>query len=70
MDTAAVPASLWEAFASLPDPRDLRGRRHPLPALRSLTAVALLAGMRGLEAIAQVARDHGLARALRAELFF
>jgi hypothetical protein len=57
MEAAAVPASLWEVFASLPDPR---GRRHPLPALLSLTAVALLAGMRGPEAIAQFARDHGL----------
>jgi len=60
MEAPAVPASLWEVFAALPDPRDPRGRRHPLPALLSLTAVALLAGMRGLEAIAQFARDHGL----------
>jgi hypothetical protein len=59
MGAAAVPASLWEVFASLPDPRDARGRRHPLPALLSLAAVALLAGMRSLEAIAQFARDHG-----------
>ena len=61
MEAPAAPASLWEVFAALPDPRDPRGRRHPLPALLSLTAVALLAGMRGLEAIAQFARDHGLA---------
>ena len=60
MEAPAVPASLWEVFAALPDPRCPRGRRHPLPALLSLTAVALLAGMRGLEAIAQFARDHGL----------
>jgi hypothetical protein len=59
MDAATVPASLSEVFASLPDPRQPRGRRHPLPALLSLTAVALLAGMRSLEAIAQFARDHG-----------
>jgi DDE_Tnp_1-associated/Transposase DDE domain len=58
MDTAAP--SLQEVFASLPDPRHPRGRRHPLAALLNLTAVALLAGMRGLEAIAQFARDHGL----------
>lgn len=60
MEAPAVPASLWEVFAALPDPRGRRGRRHPLPALLSLTAVALLAGMRGPEAIAQFARDHGL----------
>jgi DDE_Tnp_1-associated/Transposase DDE domain len=56
----AAPPSLQELFASLPDPRRPRGRRHPLAALLSLTAVALLAGMKSLEAIAQFARDHGL----------
>ena len=61
MATPPAPTSLYEVFAALPDPRDPRGRRHPLPALLNLTAVALLAGMRGLEAIAQFARDHGLA---------
>jgi DDE_Tnp_1-associated/Transposase DDE domain len=61
MDALTAPASLYEVFASLPDPRDRRGRRHPLAALLSLTAVALLAGLRGPEAIAQFARDHGLA---------
>jgi hypothetical protein len=60
MEAPAAPASLYEAFAALPDPRDRRGRRHPLAALLGLTAVALLAGMKSLEAIAQFARDHGL----------
>jgi DDE_Tnp_1-associated len=59
MEAPAAPPSLWEVFAALPDPRDPRGRRRPLPALLSLTAVALLAGMRGPEPIAQFARDHG-----------
>jgi hypothetical protein len=59
MDAPTAPPSLHEVFASLPDPRDPRGRRHPLAALLSLTAVALLAGMKSLEAIAQFARDHG-----------
>jgi hypothetical protein len=57
----AAPTSLRELFAALPDPRRPRGRRHPLVAVLSLTAVALLAGMRSLEAVAQFARDHGLA---------
>lgn len=58
----ASPApALLEVFATLPDPRKPRGSRHPLPALLSLTTVALLAGMRSLEAIAQFGRDHGLA---------
>jgi hypothetical protein len=58
MDTSRT--SLQELFAALPDPRHPRGRRHPLVALLNLTAVALLAGMKSLEAITQFARDHGL----------
>ena len=55
-----------EALASVPDPRDPRGCRHPLPAILSLTVVAVLAGMKSLTAIAQFGRDHGapLAHAL------
>lgn len=61
----AGPA-LVELLATLPDPRDPRGRVHPLPAVLSLAVVALLAGMKSLEAIAQFGRDHGggLAQAL------
>ncbi len=60
------PVSLQEVFALLPEVRQARGRRHPLLAILNLTAVALLAGMKSLEAIAQFARDHGpqLAEAL------
>jgi hypothetical protein len=63
---AAGPASLQEVFALLPEVRQARGRRHPLLAILNLTAVALLAGMKSLEAIAQFGRDHGpeLAEAL------
>ena len=58
--------SLWEAFAEVPDPREAQGRRHPLPAVLSLAAVAILSGARSLYAIAQFGRDRGktLARAL------
>jgi DDE_Tnp_1-associated/Transposase DDE domain len=61
-----APLSLTEVFASLPDPRDPRGKQYPLPALLNLLAVALLAGMRSLEAVAQFGREHGqpLAHAL------
>jgi hypothetical protein len=58
--SSPVPA-LQDVFATLPDPRKPRGSRHPLTALLNLTAVALLAGMKSLEAIAQFGRDHGLA---------
>lgn len=51
--------SLAEALASVPDPRDPRGLRHPLPAVFSLAAVAILAGCKSLEAIAQFAKDRG-----------
>jgi DDE_Tnp_1-associated len=51
--------SLVEALALVPDPRKRRGRRHPLVAVLSLTVVAVLAGMKSLEAIAQFGRDHG-----------
>src|SRR4051812_49327100 len=52
--------SLVEAFALIPDPRDRRGRHHPLVAILNLAAVAMLAGCRSLQAIAQFGRDHGL----------
>jgi hypothetical protein len=58
--------SLWEAFAEVPDPRGAHGRRHPLPAILTLAAVAMLSGARSLYAIAQFGRDRGkiFARAL------
>ena len=55
--------SLMEVLATIPDPRDPRGQRHPLAAVLGLAAVALLAGMKSLEAIAQFGRDHGPALA-------
>lgn len=54
------PQSLAEAFALIPDPRDRRGRQHPLVAMLCLSTVALLAGCRSLQAIAQFGRDRGL----------
>src|SRR5262249_9713282 len=49
-----------------PDPRSPQGRIHPLTAVLSLAALAILAGHKSLEAIAQFGRDHGarLAHAL------
>jgi hypothetical protein len=51
--------SLSEHFATLTDPRSSLGRRHPLPAVLGLAAVAILCGARSLEAVAQFARDRG-----------
>ena len=60
------PLSLYEAFGEVPDPRQASGRRHPLQAVLTLTAVAMLSGARSLYAIAQFGRDRGkeFARAL------
>ena len=55
--------SLVELLATIPDPRKPRGRIHPLTAVLSLAVVAMLAGMKSLEAIAQFGRDHGEALA-------
>ena len=57
--------SLVEVLVGIPDPRR-QGIRYPLTALLSLTVVAILAGMKSLEAIAQFGRYHGpaLAQAL------
>jgi DDE_Tnp_1-associated/Transposase DDE domain len=55
--------ALAEALASVPDPRSRKGRRHPLTAVLSLTVVAILAGMKSLDAIAQFGRDRGPALA-------
>jgi DDE_Tnp_1-associated/Transposase DDE domain len=55
-----MPApSLVELLATVPDPRKRRGRRHPLTAVLSLAVIAILAGHKSLEAIAQFGRDHG-----------
>lgn len=57
--TSAERISLWECFADVPDPRDESGKRHPLRAVLTLTAVAMLSGAKSLYAIAQFGRDRG-----------
>ena len=54
------PLSLVEHLAIVPDPRSRKGRRHPLTAILSLSVVAILAGCKSLEAIAQFGRDRGV----------
>lgn len=58
--------SLLELLGEVPDPRGKHGKYHPLSAVLGLAVVAMLAGARGPEAIAQFGRDHGkwLAQAL------
>ncbi len=51
--------SLPQFFADIPDPRRAQGRRHPLPALLSIAAGAVLCGARGYKAISDWAQDLG-----------
>lgn len=55
--TAAVP-SLYELFSSAEDPRDPHGVRHPLAALLTLAATAMLAGAKTLTDIAEFGRHR------------
>ena len=45
-------------LAEVPDPRNKKGQRHPLPAMLALTVVGLLCGQRSYTAIAKWARLH------------
>jgi hypothetical protein len=58
MDTQTLVGSLFDAFATMPDPRKRRGRRHSLAAVLALATVAMLAGARSLYAIAQWGRSQ------------
>ena len=55
--------SLFTVLADVPDPRSRHGRRHPLCAILSLAVVAMLAGAKSYQAIAQFGRDKGFALA-------
>ncbi|OWK45619.1 ISAs1 family transposase [Fimbriiglobus ruber] len=62
-----MPAcTLYEALATLPDPRSRHGRIHPLPAVMGLVALAMLSGRKSLAGISRFGRQHGapLAHAL------
>jgi len=50
--------SLYDYLAQVPDARDPRGLRHPLPAILALVLCALLCGARHLCAIAEWGRNH------------
>jgi hypothetical protein len=50
--------SLLAFLATVPDPRDRSGRRHPLVAMLAHACCAILCGCRGYAAIAQWGRDQ------------
>lgn len=56
VEPAELP-SLTACMAAVPDPRDARGRRHPLVYLLALAACAVLAGARSITAITEWAAD-------------
>jgi len=56
MKAIAAGPSLLRAFATVPDPRQASGRRHPLPAILTLATAAMLNGARSLYAIFQWGR--------------
>ena len=56
MSAPAVPP-LLPFLRTLPDPRQARGRRHPLAAILALSCAAMLAGCDSLLAIAEWGRD-------------
>ena len=61
MNTTELAQSLPAVLASVPDPRGLRGRRHPLPAILTLAVCAMLCGARSLYAIHQWGRQQDAA---------
>ncbi len=56
MSTAASVPSLYEMFLGLPDPRASSGLRHPLAAMLTLAATAILAGAKTLTDISVFGR--------------
>lgn len=59
----SAPLTLLEELARVPDPRNRKGIRHPLPAILGLTVLAMLTGCKSYTAIAQFGRDKGFALA-------
>jgi hypothetical protein len=57
------PGTLFDALATVPDPRSPRGQVHPLPAVIGLVALAMLMGRTGLTGIARFGRQYGTALA-------
>jgi len=66
MERTVVP-SLLEAFGTVPDGRDRRGRRYRLATVLVFAVCGMMSGARSLYAIAQWGREHN-SREVRAAL--
>jgi len=61
VEAAVIPArldSLVEVFAQVPDPRQARGRRHPLQGMLALVFLGLLARIREMAVLQRWASEH------------
>jgi DDE_Tnp_1-associated len=69
VDARTIPP-LLPRLAAIPDARQARGRRHPLPAILALACAAMLAGCDSLLAIAEWGRDSAGGAPLAGRLGF
>ena len=56
--TRHQPCHLLDMLAEVPDPRNKKGKRHPLKAILALTVIRLLCQQRSYTRIAKWARLH------------
>ena len=57
---AFTAGSLLSFLASVPDPRGLRGRRHPLSAILAVVCCAIMCGAKSYAGIGQWAQDQDI----------
>ena len=56
---------LLDMLAEVPDPRNNKGKRHPLVSILALVVIGLMCGHNGYTSIATWARSPALAKALQ-----